>query len=138
MNVRRGNPTDHPAVRELQTGPASREHLERELKAGVLLVCTDGDEVIGFAIWNRSFFGKAFLALLFVGPAHRRRGAGRALLRLALSASSSDKFFTTTNQSNAPMQRLLKSEGFVPSGVIHNLDPGDPELVFFRAQDGTA
>jgi hypothetical protein len=29
------------------------------------------------------------------------------------------------------MQELLRLLGFVPSGVIHNLDPGDPELVYF-------
>ena len=29
------------------------------------------------------------------------------------------------------MQALLDSLGYVPSGEIHNLDPGDPELVYF-------
>lgn len=30
------------------------------------------------------------------------------------------------------MRRLLEREGFQPSGVIDNLDEGDPELVFVR------
>jgi len=41
------------------------------------------------------------------------------------------KLFTSTNESNQPMQQLLSVLGYVPSGVIHNLDPGDPELVFY-------
>ncbi len=40
------------------------------------------------------------------------------------------KLFTSTNQSNQPMQQLLDALGYLPSGVIHNLDPGDPELVY--------
>jgi hypothetical protein len=30
------------------------------------------------------------------------------------------------------MRSLLSDEGFEVSGIIHNLDEGDPELVFFR------
>lgn len=30
------------------------------------------------------------------------------------------------------MRSLLSAAGFEPSGVIHNLDPGDPELVYVR------
>jgi len=29
------------------------------------------------------------------------------------------------------MRALLATLGYVPSGVIENLDPDDPELVFF-------
>ena len=43
-----------------------------------------------------------------------------------------DKLFTSTNQSNEPMQQLLTRLGYKPSGVIYNVDPGDPELVYFR------
>ena len=40
--------------------------------------------------------------------------------------------FTSTHASNLPMQALLAKSGFEPSGIIHNLDPGDPELVYVR------
>jgi len=29
------------------------------------------------------------------------------------------------------MQQLLGLLGYVPSGVVENLDPGDPELFYF-------
>ncbi len=43
-----------------------------------------------------------------------------------------DKLFTSTNQSNRPMQKLLEKLGYQPSGYIENLDEGDPELVYFK------
>jgi hypothetical protein len=42
------------------------------------------------------------------------------------------KLFTSTNQSNKPMQVLLNRLGYRPSGVIENLDEGDPELVYMK------
>ena len=42
------------------------------------------------------------------------------------------KLFTSTNRSNAPMQSLLAKLGYRPSGVIENLDEGDPELVYMK------
>jgi hypothetical protein len=40
------------------------------------------------------------------------------------------KIFTSTNRSNGHMQGLLKKLGYEPSGVIENLDEGDPEFVY--------
>jgi hypothetical protein len=31
------------------------------------------------------------------------------------------------------MQALFAKAGFLPSGMIHNLDPNDPEIVYFQA-----
>jgi hypothetical protein len=44
----------------------------------------------------------------------------------------SEKLFTSTNESNMPMQRLCEKLGFVRSGWIDNLDDGDPEIIFFK------
>ncbi len=48
------------------------------------------------------------------------------------SISRGEKLFTSTNLSNLPMQALLAKLGYTLSGVIHNLDEGDPELVYFK------
>jgi len=39
--------------------------------------------------------------------------------------------FTSTNESNKPMDALLQLLGYVPGGVIENLEPGDPEKLYF-------
>jgi len=43
------------------------------------------------------------------------------------------KLFTSTNLSNLPMHALLEKVGYKLSGVIDNLDPDDPEVVYFRS-----
>jgi hypothetical protein len=48
------------------------------------------------------------------------------------SECRTEKLFTSTNLSNLPMQSLLAKRGYKLSGVIDNLDPGDPELVYFK------
>ncbi len=77
---------------------------------------------------------------------HRRgEGIGRALLRDAeqcagriggnregQTEAQNDELWTSTNESNGPMQSLLLAEGYQQTGRIDNLDPGDPELVFFK------
>lgn len=57
---------------------------------------------------------------------------GSNLIEHVSTRARGPKLFTSTNESNAPMRALLLRLGFEASGVIHNLDPGDPELVFFK------
>jgi hypothetical protein len=45
---------------------------------------------------------------------------------------ATEKLFTSTNLSNLPMQGIMSKLGYRPSGVIENLDPGDPELIYFK------
>lgn len=61
--------------------------------------------------------------------ARRRRGPGLALLRFLETQSRPANSCSSTNTSNQRMQRVLEKLGYQPSGVIHKLDPGDPELV---------
>jgi GNAT superfamily N-acetyltransferase len=86
----------------------------------------------GYAIVSRRFFSRPFIELLAVAPDFRRAGVGGALLEACVAAIPGESLFTSTNQSNSPMQALLAKTGFEPSGVIENLDPGDPELVYVR------
>jgi ribosomal protein S18 acetylase RimI-like enzyme len=87
--------------------------------------------VAGLCI-SAEFFGHDFLALLFVASGHRRRRIATALVRAWEARAGSPKLFTSTNQSNVPMQRLCDGLGYVRSGLIENLDEGDPEVVYFK------
>ena len=86
----------------------------------------------GYAIVSRRFFSRRFVELLAVAPAFRRQGLGAALMARCQAAGEAEVIFTSTNESNAPMRALMAREGWETSGVIHNLDPGDPELVFVK------
>ncbi|MGF1472364.1 MAG: GNAT family N-acetyltransferase [Rubrobacteraceae bacterium] len=136
MLVEKATGEDLARIRSLDStviGDSSR----RELLAGA--VCRNqcwtakaGGFVVGFAILERSFYNQAFISLVVVDPAYRRRGAATALIRRIEATCSGEKLFTSTNRSNAAMQRVLEKLGFERSGYIENLDEGDPELVYFK------
>ena len=88
--------------------------------------------VRGSVIADESFFEQFFVRLLIVHPDFRRRGLAIALMRAAGLDCQTGKIFTSTNQSNLPMQRLCDRLGFVKSGRIENLDEGDPELIYVK------
>ena len=112
--------------------PSRRPFIERAIAARECYVATDGGAIVGYAVFDRSFFDQPFVSLLHVDEAQRRRGIGAALMRHIESICVDDKLFTSTNESNTPMQRLCEQLGFVRSGRIENLDEGDPEIVYFK------
>jgi ribosomal protein S18 acetylase RimI-like enzyme len=87
---------------------------------------------VGYAVLEHTFFGHGFVSMLIVHPDHRRAGVGSDLMRYAEGACRSARIFTSTNRSNRPMQALLDGLGYVRSGIVDDLDPGDPELIYSR------
>jgi GNAT superfamily N-acetyltransferase len=102
------------------------------LALGLSWIADVGGKPAGYAIVSRRFYSRPFIELLAVAPNFRRGGVGGALLRACSAAFADEILFTSTNQSNGPMQALLAKTAFEPSGVILNLDPGDPELIYVR------
>ena len=49
--------------------------------------------------------------------------------------SSTERIFTSTNKSNAPMTGFLEKIGWRFSGELEGIDDGDPEMVYY--QDAT-
>ena len=93
-------------------------------------------EIDGYAITSvGTFFGRDFIVLLAVAPASRRQGVASALLADAVRLAQSEVTFTSTNESNAAMQSLLRRDGWTFSGSLSGIDPGDPELVYWRRRD---
>jgi len=93
----------------------------------------------GYVALTRSFFRSPFIEMLQVKPSERRRGMARALVQHCIALMRGDaKLWTSTNQSNGPMQALLPQLGFVYCGMFEHLDPGDPELIYVRFPDQSA
>jgi GNAT superfamily N-acetyltransferase len=86
----------------------------------------------GYALTSLAFFGRPLVERLFVVEPHRRRGIGLQLLDRCESAHQDDRLFVTVKASNAAGTGLLNRGGFQGSGVIYNLDPADPDLVYVR------
>jgi GNAT superfamily N-acetyltransferase len=113
-------------------GNERREFIRRSVVSGACFVAVAKDEVIGYGVLNYTFYCNGCVDVLYVHSGHRRQGAGEALLRHLESLCETPKLFTSTNLSNLPMQSLLAKSEYVLSGVIHNLDDGDPEIVYFK------
>ena len=92
------------------------------------------DEIAGFAIMAE-FFGHPFLERICTGEQYLRRGVAGALMANIEGGFDGDRLFVSTNESNAVMRTLLVSRGYRVSGMVENLDPGDPELFFVIFRD---
>ena len=135
MQVREGKPEDRDAIvafDHIATSDAERvKFIERALRSETVLVADQDGAAVGYVVLEYTFYNQGFVSMLLVAEGARRRGVGRTLMREIERRCKTVKLFTSTNESNRPMQALLGSLGYVPSGVIQNLDPGDPELVYF-------
>ncbi|HEX7314020.1 MAG TPA: GNAT family N-acetyltransferase [Pyrinomonadaceae bacterium] len=109
-----------------------REFIRREVASGNCFVAVMDETVIGYGVLNYTFYDNGHIDMLYVDAEHRRRGAGAALLRHMETLCRTPKLFTSTNLSNLRMQSLLAKSGYELSGVIHNLDEGDPEIVYLK------
>lgn len=109
------------------------QELRSALETRSCLIAHVSSEPVGFVVLQYSFFGNGFIPLVCVSHHHRGQGIGLQLLLAAQQSCRTNKLFTSTNSSNIPAQRLFAKAGFSPSGSIENLDPGDPELVYFKS-----
>jgi ribosomal protein S18 acetylase RimI-like enzyme len=132
--VREARLHDVPAIVQIDPlGGLGVAEIESLIRTAACLVAAQEGAITGFvARRRRHFFGRDFVELLFVAPAHRRKGVGRSLMERALAGAETSRVFVSTNESNEAMRALLTSAGWVRSGVLVGLDEGDPEHVFFH------
>lgn len=109
-----------------------REFIRREVASSNCFVAVTNGTVIGYGVLNYTFYYNGCIDMLYIHSDYRRSGAGAALLRHMESLCQTPKLFTSTNLSNLPMQSLLAKLDYVLSGVIHNLDEDDPEIVYLK------
>jgi GNAT superfamily N-acetyltransferase len=139
ITIRLASRADLPALAAvdplLATEAGRAEHIAELLDVGMSWVAEAAGAAAGYVVVTRHFFAHPFVDLLVVAEAHRRQGIGGALMGQVEVSHEGDRLFTSTNESNAPMRTLLAQRGYDVSGIIENLDLGDPELVFvkFRA-----
>lgn len=133
--VRKANPDDTCVILAFDTGscgPGRKAFIGRAVTQGDAYALQQEDVVIAIGVLGYTFFGQGFVSLIYVNRQQRRTGAGETLLRHLISICRTPKLFSSTNQSNLPMQALLLKTGFAESGIIYNLDVGDPELIYYR------
>ncbi len=122
-----------------QAEDGRRRFIERAVAEGncFVVALADGETVAAYGVLEYSFYGYGFISMLYVEASQRRRNYGTALMNHLETICRTEKLFTSTNLSNLAMQSLLAKAGYKLSGVIHNLDEDDPELVYCKARQGS-
>lgn len=136
FSIRPANESDVDALYSLdlvaRCEDRRRELIRRAVASGACYVATAEDEVVGYGVLNYNFYDNGWIEMLYVHSGYRRRGVAEALLRHLEQQCERPKLFISTNLSNLAMQSLLAKLSYVRSGVIHNLDQDDPEIVYFK------
>lgn len=89
-------------------------------------------EIVGYGVVSHNFFGRSFIELIYIDEQRRSNGLGPTLISFLEGQSRSSDLFTSTNESNLHMQRVLEKLNYVRSGFINNLDLDDPELIYVK------
>jgi len=140
MEIRKAQEADIPAIcsfdQVVRTEDERRKFIQDSVRSGAASVAVLADQVVGYTVLEYTFFSRGFISILYVHPDHRRRGVATALVRHVEGLCETDDLFTSTNQSNRPMQALLVKLDYSPSGIVTNLDPGDPEMFYCKHLKG--
>src|SRR4029453_18197677 len=104
------------------------KHLQSALADSGCFIGGRFKDAEGVLISGETFFSRPFVSLFVVEEHARRCGLASALQMAAEAKYAGRLMFTSTNQSNLPMQTLLH----LPAGIVLYLDPGDPELIFVK------
>lgn len=134
VRVRLAQHADVASIIALDHVSGRGEDVRRAVDDARCLVAEVAGAVVGFCVGGR-FFGSDFLELVVVELPYRRRGVATSLIDAWEAGAQTERLFTSTNQSNEPMQRLCERRGYVRSGLIENLDAGDPEIVYYKVND---
>jgi GNAT superfamily N-acetyltransferase len=56
-----------------------REFIRRDVTSGECFVAERGEKVIGYGVFNYSFYDSGFIEMIYIGSDYRRSGVGAAL-----------------------------------------------------------
>jgi ribosomal protein S18 acetylase RimI-like enzyme len=135
MNVRKASPEELGTLEQMPHALHYNHHLSfirHALGTKECLVAEIDGKVAGFVVWDRGFYARPFLWMLGVDPSHQHEGIASTLIEHVEKLNAGHNLYTSTNESNAVMQGLLGKRGFEPVGRLENLDPGDPEIFYFK------
>ena len=121
---------DYLVVGSLDRGNFIKESIERDN----CFILRD-NTIKALLIYDKSFFDNTFISLVVVHPLERRKGYASKLIKELIKTAPTDKIFSSTNKSNLTMKKVFKSLGFIESGLVENLDEGDPEIFYYMKKE---
>lgn len=128
MKIREATLSDLGAIDSFDIFAGERS---AEVERGECFVVVEEQQVVGYIVYNHSFYLMPFIQFLCVNPKFRRRGFASELLEYVEGICDDDKLFTSTESDNLPMLKLLNRRGYRISGVIDNIQE-QVEVVFCK------
>jgi GNAT superfamily N-acetyltransferase len=114
------------------TAVTRRTLIQSAINDGECFVAASNGVLLGYGLMDHEFFDRGFVRLIYVHTAHRRLGVATRLFDELETQCKSNRIFSSTNLSNQPMRGFLVSRGYVLSGMIQDLDEGDPEMFYSK------
>jgi ribosomal protein S18 acetylase RimI-like enzyme len=111
-----------------------RDYIENAIELEHCIIAKEEENIVGFLIYDTNFFECSFISLIIVSSSKRRKGYASLLMDYMISTSPTTKVFSSTNRSNINMQKVFNTNGFIQSGIVENLDEGDPEIIYFKSK----
>jgi GNAT superfamily N-acetyltransferase len=136
MEIRRAQPADAAPLigfdEIARTEPRRVAFIHRVVASPTCFVAVERDTVVAYADLTYALYDVGLIDMLYISRPFRRRGIGSTLVLYLEQQCTTPKLFTSTSQSNLPMQALLAKLGYRPSGVIEDLNDDEPELMFMK------
>lgn len=121
------------SAKVLEIDPLKRkEVINKAIARNECYLIIANESPVGFVIFNYNFFGRGFIDLIEIKEGLQGKGLGGAAIKKLFGLCKTNKIFTSTNESNEPMKKLLTKLGFVFAGKIDGLDEGDPEMFYYK------
>lgn len=138
MNIVEAQITDLDAIvqvdRQVIGNTSRKDFIEKAIKQGRCILVNENEDVAGFLIYDTHFFECTFISLIIVSPTKRRKRYASQMMNYLVRTSPTEKLFSSTNRSNESMQKVFEANGFIQSGIVENLDEGDPEIIYFKSK----
>ena len=109
-----------------------RDFVAAAIEEGRCWVAFFDETPVAYGIFSYQFHGYGVIERIFVWPEFRRLGIGRALLDYFATACSSPRLYITVPQHELAMLELVRTRGFVISGVMHELGNQGSALIFVK------
>ena len=123
---------DYALDKNQHIGLKRKEQITKAISDNECFIILEGSEPVGFVLFDYRFFSQGWVELLIIDEKHRGKGIVGNVFNLLSQQCKTEKIFTSTNNSNLPMQKALTKAGFTFSGKLNGLDEGDPELFYYK------
>lgn len=107
---------------------------KEEIEKDEVLVAVIDEKIAGYMTHNRSFYARPFAQFVCVSECFRKKGAAKALYAEAekiYTEEGDELIFSSTEDDNDIMLGFFERNGWVRSGIIHNIQR-QAELVFVK------